>query len=589
MLTGEEVGKNERFSRVGRGMRQLARPAVAILAALTVGCASQAGGRASSVQPAAPPAASQYLVVATYAEPGTVAGKALGAGTGTAQYFTRRAFNATLGIIDGAGHSRPYLAETLPQLDSETWRTFPDGRMETTYRLRAGLNWHDGSPLAADDFVFAWQVYSSPQVGIAKGSPQSLISDVTAPDPQTVVIIWKRPYPNAGTLDQTDFPPLPRHILQAPFENDPGGLDKQPFWTLEYVGAGPYRLIHWEPGAYIDGEAFDGDALGKPKIQHVRINFMNDTNAVVAALLAGDIQVATDIAIKFEQGLTLEKEWTPQGKGRVLIRSGSFHGAYIQQRPDIANPRALLDVRVRKALAYIVSRQDINDVLFEGQGVMTEVPYLSPGSGSRAEAEQAVVKYPYDPRTSEQLMTDAGFVKGSDGLYTSPTEGPLHIDLKSLVSSERQKEQAILSAAWRKAGFDFSESTLPPAQSVDLELRATYPAMFTYTTGAGEYSLAGDFASSQIGSPSNRWVGTNRGGFRNDEFDRLSAAFGNAIAPGERTSYVAQMARVATDNLPVIPSYFELEAHAFAAALHGPEAAPAETIIHWNIHEWEFV
>ena len=40
-----------------------------------------------------------------------------------------------------------------------------DGKMETTYRLKPNLTWHDGTPLTAGDFVFSYQLYSTPEVG----------------------------------------------------------------------------------------------------------------------------------------------------------------------------------------------------------------------------------------------------------------------------------------------------------------------------------------------------------------------------------------------------------------------------------------
>src|SRR5581483_8882148 len=114
-------------------------------------------------------------------------------------------FNATLGIKDAHGGALPYLAATLPTLDTPTWQVTPDGQLVTSYALRPNLTWHDGAPLTADDFAFAWQVYTSPQVGIANVAPQNIMAAVDAPDPLTVVIHWKRPYPNAAVLDQADF------------------------------------------------------------------------------------------------------------------------------------------------------------------------------------------------------------------------------------------------------------------------------------------------------------------------------------------------------------------------------------------------
>src|SRR5207253_6366357 len=60
------------------------------------------------------------------------------------------------------------------------------------------------------------------------------------------------------------------------------------FWTADYVGAGPYRLSRWEPGSFLEGEAFDGHVLGRPKIDRVILRIFSDENTVLAAVLAGD-------------------------------------------------------------------------------------------------------------------------------------------------------------------------------------------------------------------------------------------------------------------------------------------------------------
>src|SRR5205823_6216149 len=87
---------------------------------------------------------------------------------------TRRMFNAELVLYDGKDVPHPYLAESIPRLNSAAWQVFPDGRMETTYRLRPGLTWQDGASLTAEDFVFAWRLYASPALGMFTSSPQQL-------------------------------------------------------------------------------------------------------------------------------------------------------------------------------------------------------------------------------------------------------------------------------------------------------------------------------------------------------------------------------------------------------------------------------
>jgi len=108
-----------------------------------------------------------------------------------AQNFFLRPFNAFVELVDDTGRALPYLAETLPELNTDSWQVFPDGRMETRFRLKPDLTWHDGTPLMAADFAFAFKV-ATPAVGFGTaGAPYSIIADVLAPDDRTVVIQWR--------------------------------------------------------------------------------------------------------------------------------------------------------------------------------------------------------------------------------------------------------------------------------------------------------------------------------------------------------------------------------------------------------------
>src|SRR5207245_9420331 len=102
-----------------------------------------------------------------------------------------RFFSAGLARKDERCEVHPDQAESLPRRNSESWQVFPDGRMETQYRLRPNLVWHDGTPFSAEDFVFAWKLYSTPELGQAASQPISLMEEVAAPDPRTLVIRWR--------------------------------------------------------------------------------------------------------------------------------------------------------------------------------------------------------------------------------------------------------------------------------------------------------------------------------------------------------------------------------------------------------------
>lgn len=166
----------------------------------------------SGLQSEAPsrPESARTLVFVARSEPENLAGSG---GIGTAGGTTRRFFTATLAMSDDLGTPLPFLAEALPTLNTDSWRLLADGHMETTYRLRPNLTWHDSVPFTAQDLVFTWRALTTSELGQAGLPPQSVMEEVTSADDRTVVIMWKRPFPQAGTLAD-DLRPLPRHLLE---------------------------------------------------------------------------------------------------------------------------------------------------------------------------------------------------------------------------------------------------------------------------------------------------------------------------------------------------------------------------------------
>src|SRR5438094_1231986 len=190
---------------------------------LLAACAAPAsrGTQAGEPAPANTTQEPRTLNVGLEREPATLGLRPLRE-TFAATYFPNRTFNADFGYLDDQGAPQPYLVEALPQLNTDAWRVFPDGRMETTYRFLPNLAWQDGTPFASEDYVFGWQVYSHPDLGLARTAPFDGIDEVAAPDPGTLVIRWKKAYPDAGHMAGGDrqLAALARHLLQASFESD---------------------------------------------------------------------------------------------------------------------------------------------------------------------------------------------------------------------------------------------------------------------------------------------------------------------------------------------------------------------------------
>jgi peptide/nickel transport system substrate-binding protein len=498
-------------------------------------------------------------------------------------------FNAFLDLYDDQARPVPYLAEALPVLNTDSWTVFPDGRMETRYRLKPNLVWHDGTPLTAHDFVFAYDV-SAPSNGFRSAAvPYNLMQELVASDDRSFAIRWKSLYPDAAVLHLGDvkfgLPPLPRHILETPYSQGVEAFQGHPYWSHEFVGAGPFKLDRWELGSHIEAAAFDQHVLGRPKIDRVRVQFVTDPNTGFANLLAGTTHVALD-TITFAHMLQLKQEWAGSKRGTAGNTVASLTAAYIQHRPEYASPRAILDVRVHKALAHGIDKVTFAETIWAGELRVLDTIF-EPSVDYYPVIDRAVTKYPYDPRTSERLMTEAGYSKGPDGYYVSPTEGKLTFQV---MSPQNRREFPVLAANWRQAGFDFVENPLASVEERDPQTRATYPSVYVQASGLTEVQQMARYRASEVGTAETRYRGENVTGWRNLAFDQLVDAFTVTLDPNERIQQRVQMAKMMSDELPSIMLTDNPNMHAFLSSVKNvPAAVPYKTTgrITWNIHQWE--
>jgi peptide/nickel transport system substrate-binding protein len=555
--------------------------------ALVVGlaCTGPARRPSSGSEPAASAraAASRTLTKAFRFEPPELALKIVSPGGTLA---VKDIFGAGLAVLDGKEQPHPRLAESLPQLNTDSWRVLPDGRMETTYVLRPGLTWHDGHPLTAEDFVFAWRVYSDPRLGVFSTEPQDRMSETVAVDPRTVLIRWRVLFPEADRLAD-NFAPLPRHLLSQAFEGVERGDGSEAFmshayWSAENVGAGPYKLERWTPGTSMEGVAFGNYALGRPKIARVLFRFIGDENSVLATMLAGDLHIAMENALFFEHFQILKREWDANRGGEILRSLGPPVMRPVQHRLEYLRTRVLADLRVRRALAHGIDRDSINEGTFEGQATITDI-YLAPAQPYFPEVNRAMTHYPFDPRRSEQLMGEAGFTKDRDGYFLNAAGEHFRPDVQVQAGPSYERGHAILVNSWRQVGFDVQPSVLPVALVRDNEARNTYPDI-GMSFNSGIVSLT----TGQMGTAVNRWRGANRAGWSNPEYDRLWDLYNATLEPSDRHRQIAQMAKVVSEDIPGFWLYFDYQAKARAAALRGPQESPIlSTGSAWNIHAWE--
>jgi len=571
-----------------------------LLGSLMVSACSPGSGPGVGEQGAALVRPQRTLVMAADRLPVDFAGKGiaggLGSTSGTSENIPQNIFNATLILADERGRPMPYLADGVPQLDSNTWKVFPDGTMETSFRLKPNLVWHDGHPLTAEDFTFSWQVYSTPAYGVSNTFPIRYMSTVEAPDSSTVVIRWKQRWVQAGTLGtgtsanaQNNLPPLPRHILeQAVREGSAEGekfLPNSSFWNVNYIGAGPYKVDSYTPSVSIEASAFDAHVLGRPKIDRVSIRGISDVNASLATMLAGDLHYGADL-FRAEEGLVLERDWVPSGRGTVLWELLASRQQWFQMRPERAQPAEMLDVRVRRAIVHSWDKKAVFDAVTAGHGLLSDT-FTSPNQEYQPLVDREVMKYPHDPRRTQQLLEEVGYTRDASGMFVTPRGELMDVPMNYTGGTTQfEQETAILADQMKRAGINGISRVLPTSAST--EDRALLPGIVAGSGGQDTGFL--NAHSINIATAANRWNGSNRAAYSNPEFDRLANAFDDALDRNERIQLITQMEKLISTDLPTIFLYYHGRVWAHDARLKGPgvrlvggASHPTSTIYQW---EW---
>ena len=455
-------------------------------------------------------------------------------------------------------------------------------------RLKPGLTWHDGTPLTADDVAFTRRVNIARfEWGLDQGIAEYReMDEITAPDPgrssSAGASRSRRPPPPSSS-------PYPRHILEGPLDQGSAdAFDSHPYWSNGWVGAGPYKVHRWERGSFIEGVAFDGYALGSPKIKRVRLSWNNDPNVTLTRLLAGDGDIALDGSMRFQQATVLRERWNSASDGTILLNPTSLRYMQYQSRTEYVNPRFMHDVRVRRALMHALDRAGLAETMLEDQSMAADTipPRTSP---SYPQIERVITKYPYDPRRADQLLGEVGFAKAGDGVYASPgSDGSgSKCGASPVVPRSRTRRSSPTPFPELRAGHD------DPAPSVIAPRIGRYGQGHLPGTDPEQQYVAARPGARKMAQRQHRPPGQqldlrNRTGFTDPEYNRLHELWSTTLDRTQANGYLADMMRLLSESVGLFPLYYNFQVVAHTATLRGPQPMTPDSSRYGNIHEWEW-
>lgn len=494
--------------------------------------------------------------------------------------------NGGLAIRDNTARYRPELAVTVPSVDNGLWKVLPDGRMEMTWTIRPGAQWHDGTPFTAHDAVFTAQLARDRALPNLLARELESLDRVEAPDERTIVARWDRPFLNADRLFTNEIAPLvARHRLEQAYADNKDSLLLHPYWSDEYVGTGPYRVRELARGSHIILDAFDGYVLGRPRVDVLEIRFVSADNSLMAGILAGDIDLTLGDGLSLDQSVNLRARWP---EGRMVTEFSSMQVLYPTFNPAYASPSILLDVRFRQALFYAMDRQQIVDVVMHGL-TTPSVTVLTGIEGSQfREMEAGVMHYEYDPRRAAQMIEGLGYSKAAaDGFYHDTAGQRLSpVEVRTTAADEAEKIMFTTVDGWERLGVPAQPSIVPRARNQDREYRHTRPGFIIVGGQHGLDSIA-PFQTSQIPTAATNWVGGNNAQYSSPELETLYDQYFVTMSERARSPLVNQILRHYALNLPYFPVFKRIEATMVSNRLVNIHASGSWATQAWNAHEWD--
>ena len=347
--------------------------------------------------------------------------------------------SAAAGAIDSVLYSNVFEGLTrfasdgsiIPGL-AKSWEISEDGT-SYTFHLNAGVTFHDGTSMDAEDVKFSLDRARGEDSANAQKALFAGITDVSVVEPLTVKVSLEAA--NGSFLFNMAWGDA---VIVAPetIEN----IKTNP------VGTGAFQFSNWVQGDRIELTR-NADYWGTPAaLESATFKFISDPTAAFAAMMAEDV----DAFVNFPAPENLP-QFEADPRFQVIV--GSTEGETILSTNNKMPP--LDNVKVRKAIAHAIDRQAIIDGAMFGVGT----PIGTHFAPHHPDYLDLTANSAYDPDLAKQLLAEAGFENGFETTLKLPPP------------SYARRGGEIIAAQLRAVGIQTEISNLEWAQWLEQVFR----------------------------------------------------------------------------------------------------------------------
>lgn len=345
----------------------------------------------------------------------------------------------TAGAASAIGEVVLYnVLETLTKINSDSsispllaqsWTVTPDNKT-WAFTLRPGVRFHNGEPCNAATVKYAFERAAAAHSTNKDKAVYANIVNITTTDARTVVVTLKNVNPDfLFQIGQATG------VIVEP--KSAAGNATHP------VGTGPFKLEAWAKGSRLTLARWDGFRdVAAVKLQRVTIRFISDAAAQLAALLAGDV----DLFPRVSAARSLA-QFKADRRFQVLV--GGSRAKTVLAMNNARKP--LDDVRVRRAIAMAIDRQQVVEGVADGFGQPIGSFYV-PGAPGYVDLTAVNA---YDPEQARALLKEAG------------VSAPLNLTLTLPPTPYARQGGEVIAAMLAKVGIVAKQHNVEWAQWLD--------------------------------------------------------------------------------------------------------------------------
>ncbi len=452
-----------------------------------------------------------------------------------------------------------------PTADLATsWKASADG-LKWTFNLRRNVKWSDGQAFNADDVAFTFNdIVLKKELAANGGSTwRNAVTKVNVVNPYTVEFVLSRPWASLPTYLGYFAGILPKHKFAG--VTDPWKFTE--FNKQNPVGTGPFKVSQVVSGASVKLVRNDNYWGGKPKLAAVTFKVIPDSNAQLAQLLSGDLDLIavgnpeTVERIKSNSNLTVD----------VATANIYYFVALNQDDPRFQ------DVRVRQALLYAIDRPAMIKSVLKGYGQVATGPIAPIQKGFYTSSVQ---QYPYDPAKAKALLAAAGYKPGAGGVLQKDGK-PLIISMPTASYQQLTPISLLVQQYWKDIGVQADIKTLDWNSYIQqVIVKRDYQASAAWWSTPADPDVLPYYDSSAAN------VGNNIPNYKNPKLDALLELGRKETGAARKQTYVQAQKLMATE-LPYLYLWYPQSITAYNNRLQGmrgvTQAADFQYASEWSV------